>query len=90
MKQVRMKFICLVLLFIHSVCITLAPSPPVINAVTAIDSTSVQVAWSIPTNVNGILIIYTIIYNTEGSGSITVSIPYNGQLVSNDSFDHTV
>ena len=64
------------------VIITVAPSPPVINAVTAIDSTSVQVQWSKPTNPNGILLIYTITYIIEGSGSVTVNIPYNGQPVS--------
>ena len=62
--------------------ITLAPSPPVINAVTAIDSTSVQVQWSKPTNPNGILLTYTITYIIEGSGSVTENIPYNGQPVS--------
>ena len=59
-----------------------APSPPVINAVTAIDSTSVRVEWSIPTNPNGILTFYTITYNIEDDDSRTVNIPYNGQLVS--------
>ena len=59
-----------------------APSPPMINAVTAIDSTSVQVEWSIPNNLNGILTSYTITYNIEDGYSRTVSIPYNGQPVS--------
>ena len=53
-----------------------------INAVTAIDSTSVQVEWSAPTNPNGILTIYTIVYNIEGGGSTTMNVPYNGQRVS--------
>ena len=47
----------------------IAPDPPLINAVTAIDSTSVRVEWSIPTSPNGMLTIYTIMYNIEG-GSI--------------------
>ena len=59
-----------------------APSPPVINEVTAIDSTSVRVEWSIPTNPNGMLTIYTIMYNIEGGSSRTINVPYNGQLVS--------
>ena len=61
---------------------TTAPSPPVINAVTAIDSTSVRVEWSMPTNPNGMLTVYTITYNIEGGDSINVKIPYNGQPVS--------
>ena len=59
-----------------------APSPPMINAVTDIDSTSVRVEWSIPNNLNGILTSYTITYNIEDGDSRTVSIPYNGQPVS--------
>ena len=66
----------------YSLYINSAPSPPVINAVTAIDSTSVQVEWSIPTNPNGMLTIYTIMYNVEGGSSRTVNVPYNGQPVS--------
>ena len=61
---------------------TAAPSPPVINAVTAIDSTSVQVEWSIPTNSNGILTFYAITYSIVDDDSRTVNIPYNGQPVS--------
>ena len=61
---------------------TTAPSPPVITAVTAIDATSVQVTWSMPTNPNGILTVYTITYNVEGGNSRTVNIPYSGQPVS--------
>ena len=59
-----------------------APSPPVITEVTAIDSVSVRVEWSKPTNPNGVLTIYTITYNTEGRIMRTVNIPYNGKLVS--------
>ena len=59
-----------------------APSPPVIDEVTAIGSTSVRVEWSIPTNPNGILTIYTIMYNIEGGSNRTVNVLYNGQLVS--------
>ena len=61
---------------------TTAPSPPVINAVTAIDSTSVRVEWSMPTNPNGMLTVYTIAYNIEGDNNRTVNISYNGQPVS--------
>ena len=60
---------------------TTAPNPPMINGVTAIDSTSVQVDWSIPTNPNGILTVYAITYNIEGGVSMTVNVQYNGQLV---------
>ena len=63
-------------------CMTTAPSPPVINAVTAIDSTSVQVEWSRPTNLNGMLTFYTIAYNVEVGSNRAVNIPYNGQPVS--------
>ena len=59
-----------------------APSSPVINAVTAIDSTSVRVEWNAPTNPNGMLTIYTIVYNIEGNSNRTANVPYNGQLVS--------
>ena len=62
--------------------ITIAPSPPVINAVTAIDSTSVRVEWSIPNNTNGVLTFYTITYSIDDGVSTTVDIPYSGQLVS--------
>ena len=62
--------------------ITTAPNPPVINAVTAIDSTSVQIEWSMPTNPNGILTFYTIAYNVEVGSNRAVNIPYNGQPVS--------
>ena len=61
---------------------TTAPSPPVINAVTAIDSASIRVEWSVPTNPNGILTVYTIAYNVEGGVMRTVNVPYNGKLVS--------
>ena len=59
-----------------------APSPPVITAVTAIDSASIRVVWSIPTNLNGMLTIYTITYNTEGDVMRIVNVPYNGKPVS--------
>ena len=61
---------------------TTAPSPPVINAVTAIDSTSVRVEWSMPPNPNGILTVYTITYSIEGNNNRAINIPYNGQPVS--------
>ena len=61
---------------------TTAPSPPVITAVTAIDSTSIRVEWSIPANPNGMLTVYTITYNVEGGVLKTVNVPYNGKLVS--------
>ena len=60
---------------------TAAPSPPLINTVTAIDSTSVRVEWSIPINPNGILTFYTITYSIEIGVSTTVDVPYSGQLV---------
>ena len=59
-----------------------APSPPVITAVTAIDSASIRVVWSIPTNLNGMLTIYTITYNTEGDVMRIVNVPYNEKPVS--------
>ena len=58
------------------------PSPPIINEIIALDSTSVRVLWSVPNNLNGILTIYTIVYSIEGGNNITVNVPYNGQLVS--------
>ena len=58
------------------------PSPPTINEITAIDSTSVRVQWSIPNNINGILTTYTIVYSIEGGDNITVNVPYNELLVS--------
>ena len=59
-----------------------APSPPIINEITALDSTSVRVLWSVPNYLNGILTTYTIVYSIEGGNNITVDVPYNGQLVS--------
>ena len=59
-----------------------APSPPIINEIIALDSTSVRVLWSVPNNLNGILTTYTIVYSIEGGNNITVNVPYNGQLVS--------
>ena len=61
---------------------TTAPSPPMINAVTAIDSTSVRVEWSMPSNLNGILTVYMIAYNIEGNNNRAMNITYNGQPVS--------
>ena len=58
------------------------PSPPIINEITAIDSTSVRVQWSIPNSINGILTTYTIVYSIEDGNNITVNVPYNGLLVS--------
>ena len=65
------------------VCTYIVSSPPVITMVTAIDFTSVRVEWNMPTNVNGMLTIYTITYNIEGGDNRTVNIPYNKQLVCN-------
>ena len=59
-----------------------APSLPIINEITALDSASVRVLWSVPNNLNGILTIYTIVYSIEGGDNMTINVPYNGQLVS--------
>ena len=62
--------------------LSLVPSAPVVNYMTAIDSESVLIEWYMPTNTNGILSIYTISYNTENGVERNLIIPFNGQNVS--------
>ena len=56
------------------------PSAPVITAVTAVDSQSVLVTWRSPAEPNGVIIGYTITYNTEGSFN-TINVRFNGEMV---------
>ena len=70
------------MLFIIYTYMTTAPSPPVITAISAIDSASIRIEWSLPANPNGMLTVYTITYNVDGGVMRTVYVPYNGQPVS--------
>jgi len=66
----------------YTICLfSTAPSPPLLTAVTAINSTSVNVQWSIPTELNGVLATYTIVYNAENDPEKTVTVVFNGELV---------
>ena len=56
-----------------------APNPPVIDEIVNISSRVVRVTWSRPTMPNGIITLYTVIVNN----SETVTVPYNGENVSN-------
>jgi len=51
-----------------------ASNPPVILSVSAIDSQSVNVTWRAPTQPNGVITSYTIMYTTDELSNITV--PY--------------
>lgn len=55
----------------------LAPTPPLIESLTIIDSESVHVEWNRPENLNGILTHYNITYVTP-SGTQTLITLYNG------------
>ena len=59
-------------------------------SVTTIDSQSVHVTWSAPTQPNGVLISYTIIYNINGGSFNNVNIPYNAREVSCSYSGYTV
>ena len=64
-------------------CTFLVPSAPVVKDITAIDSESVHIEWYIPTDTNGILSFYTILYYTTESGSETnLIVPFIEQNVS--------
>ena len=67
-----------ILLIIFSV----VPSAPIIKNLTVIGSRSVHVEWNIPTDVNGVLTIYTISYSEENGSVISFDVPFNGQNVS--------
>jgi len=54
----------------------------VLTAVTAVNSTSVNVQWKMPTELNGVLASYTIVYNTELDPEKIISVLFNGELVS--------
>ena len=58
-----------------------ASNAPVINAVIAINNSTVHVTWTRPTMPNGIITTYTIIYFTD-SNSGNVSVPNNVEEVS--------
>ena len=62
--------------------ISVAPNPPVINAIIDINNSTVRVTWTRPTMLNGIITVYTIIYFTD-SYSGNMSVPYNGGEVNN-------
>ena len=56
-------------------------SAPVITSVTAIDSFSVQVIWSAPTDPNGVISGYTITYSIEEILN-AINVSFNGETVS--------
>ena len=62
-------------------CILAVSSAPVITSVTAIDSFSVHVMWTSPSQPNGVITDYTITYNIGGIVN-TVNVPSNGVTVS--------
>ena len=57
--------------------ISVAPNPPIINTIIAINNSTVRVTWTRPTMLNGIITVYTIMYFTD-SNSENMSVPYNG------------
>jgi len=59
-----------------------APNPPVLQNVSTIDSQSVHVTWRVPTQLNRVLISYTITYHTDDDNSRRIYISYNGRTVS--------
>ena len=58
-----------------------APNPPVILSVTAIDTHSVRVTWRAPTQPNGVLNSYTIIYHIDYGSDAAIDVHYNGRMV---------
>ena len=60
--------------------VSVAPNPPVINAIIDINNSTVRVIWTRPTIPNGIITIYTIMYFTD-SNSENMTVPYNGEEV---------
>ena len=60
--------------------ISVAPNPPVINAIIAINNSTIHVIWTRPTMPNGILTVYTIMYFTD-SNSENMTVLYNGEEV---------
>ena len=54
-------------------------NPPVINTIVDINSSTVRVTWTRPTMPNGIITTYTVTYNN----SMSMTVPYNGENVSN-------
>ena len=67
--------------FYYDNFISVAPDPPVINAIIAINNSTVRVTWMRPTMPNGIITFYTIMYFTD-SNSENMSVPYTGEEVS--------
>ena len=64
--------------------ISAVSSAPIITSVTAIDSYSLHIMWTVPTEPNGIITNYTITYYIGALNMIiTVNIPFNGETVSN-------
>ena len=62
-------------------CISAVSSAPVITSVTAIDSYSVHVIWTAPTQPNGIITDYTITYSI-GNIVNTTNVSSSGETVS--------
>ena len=63
--------------------ISAVSSAPIITSVTAIDSYSLHVMWTVPTEPNGIITNYIITYSI-GALNFTINIPFNGETVSNN------
>ena len=70
-------------IYITIIVYLLVPTAPAVKGITAIDSESVHIEWNIPTNINGILTNYTISYTIENGSERNVTVPFNGQNVSN-------
>ena len=62
------------------IILTLVPSPPVINTVSDNITSTVRVTWNRPTELNGVLVSYTVSYDING-GVMTVTVVYNGEEV---------
>ena len=50
-------------------------------AVSSVNSTSIIVHWNTPTEANGALISYTILYSVDNSSLMNKTILFNRQLV---------
>ena len=60
--------------------VSVAPNPPIISTIIAINNSTVRAIWTRPTMPNGIITVYTIMYFTDSS-SENMTVPYNGEEV---------
>ena len=62
--------------------LAIASTPPIIETVTDISSTTVRVTWQRPDMPNGMITSYTITYSVDGVGRDSVNVGYNGEVCS--------